>query len=194
MSEQNNGSNEEERIIDELVEVDLPATFEDLCEVEGYEMRVFKVFGFRIENNYTKSQSWTSVVYELIDAVNGEWLEADADDLELLADAEDAEVYMQTIDYENYPKSFMELFKSEGEAVGMAKDKGERKLTAREASAKLAEERKQARKEKYEKTDDLLELLSWVTNMYKKTGERRYKEWSETVKADLANMHPKEGE
>lgn len=205
MSIDNNENNNEDYIHDSTVEVDLPATFGDLCEVEGYGARVFKVFGYRIESCYTAEREWTDVVYELIDAVNSEWVEADADDLELLADAEDAELYMKTVDYENYPASFMQTLglgmpdgdgwgaineKNNEGGVNMAKN--ERKPTAREMSAKLAEERKQARKDKANKTDDLLDLLTWVNERFRITGERRYKEWSETIKADLANMHPKD--
>lgn len=206
MSEELNNEESNDPIIDEIIEVDLPALFGDLCEIEGYGARVFKVFGYRIENCYTQEREWTDVVYELIDAVNGEWVEADVEDIELLADAEDADIYMQTVDYDNYPMSFMQSLgytpdgdgwgvnNTEKGGVDMADKKPERKPTARELSGKLAGERKQARKERYEKTDDLLELLSWVTKTFERTGERRYAEWADTIKADLANMHPKEGE
>jgi len=191
----NNNENEDERIIDEIIEVDLPATFGDICEVEGYGVRVFRVFGYRIENCFTEERAWVDVVYELIDAVNGEWLEADADDVELLADAEDADVYMQTIDYDNYPKSFMETvgwgtaINNEGEALGMAKKgEGERKPTARELSAKLAEERKKARKERKEKIDNELDRYNFFKRQFDRTQDRRDKEAMDTVMAEIKKL------
>jgi len=196
-----NNENEDERIIDEIIEVDLPATFADLVEVEGYGVRVFRVFGYRIENCFTEEREWVDVVYELIDAVNGEWLEADADDVELLADAEDADVYMQTIDYENYPKSFMEMWSApDGDGWSANKNdmgggnmaKQERKPTARELSAKLAEEMKKARKERKEKLDNELDRYNFFKRQFERTQDRRDKEAMETVMAEIVKLRNEE--
>lgn len=197
----NENDDQNEYIHESTVEVDLPALFGDLCEIEGYGHRVFKVFGYRIENCYTEKREWTDVVYELVDAVNGEWIEADVEDVELLADAEVADVYMQTVDYENYPKSTtyilgVDLGAPDGDGWSVTNTergggnmaKGERKLTARELSAKLAEERKEARKEREEAIDNELDRYNFFKRQYEQTKDRRYKESMERVLSDVNKL------
>lgn len=197
MTSANSENNEEEfEIIHDIPErlIDLPATFSDLVEVDGYDLRVFKVVGYRIEDHFTEEREWTELVFDLQDAVNGEWLEADSIDVELLADAEDADVYMQTVDYENYPKTSTYIIGIDFSAMGGGNMAGkERKLTARELSAKEAEERKQARKERAEAMDNELDRYNFFKRMYEKTGDRSYKESMDSV-MDGIKSKAKEGE
>lgn len=174
----------DEHLHDDTFEFELPATHGDLVEVDGYEWRVFRVTGYRHEIYKYPNETWTDLVYELVDVVTSEWLEADAEDLELLADEANADRYMQTIDYKNYPRN--QTFSYGKETVSMAK--GERKLTPREQSAKEAEERKQARKEKAEQIDNLLDIANWNRKMLEKTNDEAYGDRLLAVEAELKKL------
>jgi hypothetical protein len=72
------------------------------------------------------------------------------------------DVYQSLVDIENYERG----------AMNMAKP--ERKPTAREISAKEAEERKAARKARGEEIDTLLDLRIWAADMLAKTNNEEF--------------------
>jgi hypothetical protein len=72
------------------------------------------------------------------------------------------DVYQSLVDIENYERG----------AMNMAKP--ERKPTARELSAKEAEERRSARKALGEEIDNLLDLRNWAADMLAKTNDEAY--------------------
>ncbi|MFZ7945717.1 hypothetical protein [Neobacillus sp. 19] len=122
------------------------------------------------------------MVYEVLDAVTGEFLEADGEDVEFVTDAEHAADYVRENppNYEapiNYSdKPFMSdwmTFMFGGETV-MSKPKEPRKPTARELSAMEADRRKAERKERAEKIDNLLDLRIWASEMLEKTGNEEF--------------------
>jgi hypothetical protein len=172
-------------------EFEIEADFGDLVEVDGYPNRVFRVEGYQLITNCYPDEEYTEIVYDLVDAISGEWLEADADDLTLLADAGQADEYLKTIDLRNYPRpqAFMFFgidFGNEMEAVSMAEK--ERPLTPREKSAKEAEERKQMRKLKAEIIDDLLDQYNDVKALYEAFGDEEYNDKAFAIKAELYKL------
>lgn len=68
--------------------------FGDLVGVAGYGARVFQVDGYRTELRYYPDEEWIDIVYELTDVQTGEWLEADIDDLSIVAPAADAAEFL----------------------------------------------------------------------------------------------------
>jgi hypothetical protein len=136
----------------EEFEFAIPADHGDLVTVDGYDGRFFMVIGYQLIRNCLPEEAYNEVVYEVLDAVTGEFLEADGEDVEFVTDAEHASQYlaenppdynapMHSVDMSDW---MIDISKYTGGVTNMAKQ--ERKPTARELSAKEAEERKAARK------------------------------------------------
>ncbi|MGM0837736.1 MAG: hypothetical protein ACQEV7_16395 [Bacillota bacterium] len=185
-------SHEEEYEKHHEVEVEFPAEFGDLVEIDGYESRVYQVESYRVETNFYPNEQTTDVVYDLVDVVHGDYLEADASDITLLADAGQADEYMRTIDYANYPQQsdfsayMLDITKLTGGNDMFAKKPQEpRKPTARELSAQEADRRKQVRKERAEQIDNLLDRRNWYAEQLAKSGNEEYGDKLMQVDAEL---------
>jgi hypothetical protein len=152
-----------------------PFGFGDLVKVTGYHPRVFKVDGYHTDIWHYPNETWTETVYELIDAYTGDWIEAEAEDLMLVVSADKAEEYLKTNDMPNIETDESPNYKFLGfgiiptEGIPLAK-KEPKKLSARELSAKEAEERKAARKAKAEEIDNLLDRRNWYAEQFAKSG------------------------
>jgi hypothetical protein len=150
--------------------------FGDIVAVTGYWPRVFKIDGYRNEECHYPNETYKETVYELIDAHSSVWIEADEDDLTIVARAEMADVYLANnpapagtemefeFDYSNLTFG--------GGTMNMAKQ--ERQPTARELSAKEAEEKKAARKAKAEAINNLLDMRIWYADQFAKTADVEY--------------------
>lgn len=161
--------------------------FFDIVRLDGYWPRVFRVEGYHIDNWRYPNEQWTDMVYELTDVYSGEFLEADVEDLTLVETADKAEEYLRNNPAPVQPKHFAidvsHLMKG---AETMAKE--ERKPTAREISAQIAEERKAARKAKAEQIDNLLDMRNWASEMLAKTNDEAYGERVIAIDAELKTL------
>jgi hypothetical protein len=171
---------------------DIEAEFGDLVEVDGYPNRVFRVESYRFIVNYHPNVTFSEIVYDLSDAITDEWLEADADDLTLLADAGQADEYLKTIDLRNYPRPQMFSFSIIPVTEEVASL--ERSLTPREKSAKEAEERKQMRKLEAEIIDDLLDQYNDAKALFEAFGDEEYNDKAFAIKAELFKLTTKDNE
>jgi hypothetical protein len=151
----------------EEFEFEIPADHGDLVTVDGYDGRFFMVIGFQLIRNCLPEEEYNEVVYEVLDAVTGEFLEADGEDVEFVTDAEHAAQYLA----ENPPEYKAPIYKVKG-AETMAKP--ERKPTPRELSAQIADERKAMRKKRAEQIDNLLDMRIWASKMLEKTNNEEY--------------------
>ncbi|WP_113929307.1 hypothetical protein [Bacillus sp. P14.5] len=79
----------------EQIDIEYRFLFGDLVRVKGYDNDLFKVVGFRTEIWRYKEDAWEDVIYELTRIHDGEWLEADEDELTLIADYDQAETYIK---------------------------------------------------------------------------------------------------
>jgi hypothetical protein len=165
----------------EEFEFAIPAEHGDLVTVDGYDGRFFMVIGFQLIRNCLPEEAYNEVVYEVLDAVTGEFLEADGEDVEFVTDAEHAADYLR----ENPPVP--ELTNYIGGVPNMAKQEP-RKPTAREISAKEAEERRVARKARGEEIDNLLDIAQWNRTMLEKTNDERYGDRLFAVEAELKKI------
>lgn len=150
--------------------------FGDIVSVSGYYPRVFRIDGYRNEEYHYPSEVWSDRVYELIDAHCYEWVEADEDDLTLVAPSHKADEYLAK---NPAPTEASDLtnsvpWKSIRRTGDDTMAKENRKPTARELSAKEAEERKAARKEKAEEIDNLLDMRNWYAEQFAKTANVEY--------------------
>lgn len=170
-------------------------SFGDLVNVVGYGANVYQVDSYRVEMNYFPDEQFTETIYDLTEVTSGSWIEAEFDDLTLLAPADQADDYLAanpppkadrpTMPY--MPPLFYTL--SEG-VIGMSKGKEERQPTARELSAKEAAERKKARKERAEKVDLLLDEMNDLARLTEMFGDKGgdYAERLAEVKAELKEL------
>jgi hypothetical protein len=165
--------------------------FGDLVRVDGYWPRVFKVDGYRREQWQYPDEEWTDVVYELHDVGNMEFIEADMADLTLVETADNAEAYIETNppNYEAPAPTMPDwmTFITGGDET-MSKPKEPRKPTAREISAKEAEERKAARKARGEEIDNLLDLRNWAADMLAKTNNEEFGDRVMAIDAKLKEL------
>jgi hypothetical protein len=165
--------------------------FGDLVRVDGYWPRVFKVDGYRREHWVYPNEEWSDMVYELHDIANTEFIEADVEDLTLVETADKADDYL-TANPPNYEAPAPSMpdwmtFITGGDET-MSKPKEPRKPTAREISAKEAEERRAARKALGEKIDNLLDIAQWNRTMLEKTNDERYGDRLFAVEAELKKI------
>jgi hypothetical protein len=133
----------------------------EIVEVDGYD-GYFKVDCQRIEIERDEAEVFEDIYYELTNIETGAYLSACDEDISLVADASQADDFIANMGPKK-PKArkfdAMDItiyqFEDRG-AINMAKD-NERKLTAREQSAKVVAEKKAARKRKAEMTDRALD-------------------------------------
>jgi len=173
----------------EEIEFDLPATHGDLVTVDGYEGRLFMVIAYQLIRNCMPEENYNEIVYEVLDAYNGEYIEVDGEDIEFVTDAEHAGDYVR----ENpapadYPISFaIDVSHFIKGAETMSKQEP-RKPTARELSAQLAKEQKEMRKKRGEQIDDLLDLRNWAADMLAKTGNEEFGDRVMAIDCELKKL------
>jgi hypothetical protein len=180
----------------EEFEFEIPADHGDLVMVDGYDGRLFLVIAYQCIRNCMPEEEYNEVVYEVLDAVTGEFLEADGEDVEFVTDAGHAADYLSENppDYsEPLPPSIdlsdwmLDISKYTGGVTNMAK-KEPKKPSARELSAQIAEERKAMRKKKAAEIDNLLDQRNWYADMLAKTNDETYGDRLFAVEAELKRM------
>ncbi|PLS01596.1 hypothetical protein [Neobacillus cucumis] len=81
----------------EQIDIEYKFFFGDLVQVSGYGADLFKIVGFRTEIWRYKEDAWEDVIYELSRVSDGDWLEAGEEELTLVADAENADMFIQKL-------------------------------------------------------------------------------------------------
>jgi hypothetical protein len=165
--------------------------FGDIVRVNGYFPRLFEIDGRRIENWQYAEEQWTDIVYEVYDVLTSDWIECAEEDLTLVVEADHADDYLAA-NPPNYEVPAQEkpdwmTFINGGDET-MSKPKEPRKPTARELSAREAEERKAARKARGEEIDNLLDIAQWNRSMLEKTNDERYGDQLFAVEAELKKL------
>ncbi|MFD2445702.1 hypothetical protein ACFSO7_17220 [Bacillus sp. CGMCC 1.16607] len=90
----------EDKVIEkEQIDIEYQFYFGDLVQVKDYGTDLFKIVGFRTEIWRYKEDAWEDVIYELSRISDGEWLEANEDEISLVAEADQAEVFIQKLGY-----------------------------------------------------------------------------------------------
>lgn len=163
-------NNEEHNERDEVeINFEFVALPGEIVEVDGYE-GFFKVDCQHVDVERYANEKFTEVYYDVINIHTDEWVVACDEDLTLVADAAQADDFIANMaaperkpidpgEPSIYPNDFIsnaiEQFRKTKEAENMAKEN--RKLTPREQSAKVAKEKKEARKKKAEMVDRALD-------------------------------------
>ncbi|WP_042346687.1 hypothetical protein [Bacillus massiliigorillae] len=143
----------------EQINIEYKFFFGDLVQVEGYEEEYFKVVGFRTEIWRYKENAWEDVVYELSRLSDGEWLEAQEDELVLIADAESADLYFQKL----------------GLLFPIKKSPGTKEKVPQNVIRKQEWKTLQEYKERKQLIDNLLDLYNDYAELYKVFQDDEYK-------------------
>ncbi|MEC0718986.1 hypothetical protein P8882_01695 [Bacillus haynesii] len=155
-------------------------TFGDLVAVDGYPDRIFFVDARRKVEEEDDTGVSTYVEFDLTDAIHGEWILADANDIRLVCRSQYVDEYLDGVDYENYPEP-------EGTAFHWAEYLPE--LPSEEVVTKLSEGIKKAwddmEKKKTKKIDELLDELNDYKRLEAMYGDEEYKAKQDEVKAQL---------
>lgn len=83
----------------EQIDIEYQFFFGDIVHVTGYGTDLFKVVGFRTEIWRYQEDAWEDVIYELSRMNDGEWLEAAEEEITLVAEAEQADSFIQNLGY-----------------------------------------------------------------------------------------------
>jgi hypothetical protein len=165
--------------------------FGDLVRINGYFPRLFEIDGRRIETWQYAEEQWTDIVYEVYDVLSSDWIECAEEDITLVVEADKAEEYLASnppnyeVPAQEKPEWMTFMF---GGDETMSKAKEPRKPTAREISAKEAEERNAARKARAAEIDNLLDIANWNHKMLEKTNDERYGDQLFAVEAELKKL------
>ncbi|MEC0709153.1 hypothetical protein P8881_16555 [Bacillus haynesii] len=155
-------------------------TLGDLVAVDGYPNRVFFVDARRKVEEEDDTGVSTYVEFDLTDAIHGEWILADANDIRLVCRSQYVDEYLDGVDYENYPEP-------EGTAFHWAEYLPE--LPSADTVIKLSEGLEKAGSEmaekKTEKIDELLDELNDYKRLEAMYGDEEYKAKQDEVKAKL---------
>lgn len=147
--------------------------FGDLVRVAGYGDRIFQVDGYRTEHWHYPDEEWTNVVFELTDVQTGEWLEADLDDLSIVAPATDAAEFLEA----QKPAGLI-ILREDTTMLWEGKPEPP-KPSARELAAKKAAE-------KQRKIDALLDEYNDILTLVAMFGGLEYAEKLAEIKRKLA--------
>jgi hypothetical protein len=168
-------------------------SFGDLVSVSGYHPRVFRIDGYHEDTWHYPGETWTEVVFDLVDVHSGVFIEAETEDLTLISVADKADEYLANnpapaeTESESFSFDLSEYYNNfEMGSDKMAKK--ERQPTARELSAKEAEERKAARKAKAEEIDNLLDRRNWYAVQFAKSGSVEDNEKVQRIDTELAKL------
>jgi hypothetical protein len=107
----------------EHIDIELKFILGDLVQVEGYDHEFFIIVGYRTEIWRYKDNAWEEVIYELTRISDGEWLEANEEELTFIADAEQAEQLIEKLNL--FHLSSGNVFESDSDKqvkVGEGKD------------------------------------------------------------------------
>ncbi|MGG2979479.1 hypothetical protein ABEO48_08900 [Bacillus licheniformis] len=155
-------------------------TFGDLVAVDGYPDRIFFVDARRDVKETDDAGVSTYVEFDLTDAIHGEWILADANDICLVCRSQYVDEYLDGVDYENYPEP-------EGTAFHWAEYLPE--LPTEEAVTKLREGIKKAwddmAKKKTKKIDELHDEYNDYKRLEAMYGDEEYKAKQDEAKAKL---------
>ncbi|MGI1816277.1 hypothetical protein OEJ84_17345 [Bacillus subtilis] len=156
----------------------------DIVSVDGYKDRIFYVDCWREVTQHEEYGAFDYVEYDLTDAINGEWLEADSDDLRLVCRKAASEDFLMTYDMTNYPEPtstafhFADYFPKLPSVESVAElGKGLEKVASDMTKKKAKEEARQI--------DGLLDEYNDNMRLYEMFGDSEYKTKADGVMTKL---------
>ncbi|PKG24022.1 hypothetical protein [Niallia nealsonii] len=143
----------------EKIDIEYRFFIGDLVKVKGYGSNLFKIVGFRTEIWRYKSDAWEDIIYELSRVSDGEWLEAGEEELTLVADAENADTFIQKL-------GLLYLMDTKKKPVDLKKTNSSFRTTEKELLERI--------KEKKELIDGLLDIYNDYHVLFQMFHDREY--------------------
>jgi hypothetical protein len=162
----------------EQIDIEYKFFFGDLVQVSGYGADLFKVVGFRTEIWRYKEDAWEDVIYELSRVSDGDWLEAGEEELTLVADAENADTFIQKLGL-LYLVNKKEKIEKNPKVQGMV-----RKAELEEIVRK---------KEKKELIDNLLDIFNDYRILYEMFQDQEYYQVMRVILRKLESLVNNDG-
>jgi hypothetical protein len=162
----------------EQIDIEYSFFFGDLVQVSGYGAELFKVIGFRTEIWRYKEDAWEDVIYELSRVSDGEWLEAGEEELTLVADAENADTFIQKL-------GLLYLVKKQ--------EKSGENLKVQNLIRKEEFEAIKKKKEKKELIDKLLDIFNDYQILYEWFQDQEYYQVKRVILKKLASLVSNDG-
>jgi hypothetical protein len=162
----------------EQIDIEYNFFFGDLVQVSGYGAELFKVIGFRTEIWRYKEDAWEDVIYELSRISDGEWLEAGEEELTLVADAENADTFIQKL-------GLLYLVKKQ--------EKTGENLKVENLVRKEEFEAIKQKKEKKELIDNLLDIFNDYQILYELFQDQEYYQVMAMILKKLASLVSNDG-
>ncbi|MCL6571234.1 MAG: hypothetical protein K6T88_06050 [Bacillus sp. (in: Bacteria)] len=162
----------------EQIDIEYNFFFGDLVQVSGYGAELFKVIGFRTEIWRYKEDAWEDVIYELSRISDGEWLEAGEEELTLVADAENADTFIQKL-------GLLYLVKKQ--------EKTGENLKVENLVRKEEFEAIKQKKEKKELIDNLLDIFNDYQILYELFQDQEYYQVMLMILKKLASLVSNDG-
>jgi hypothetical protein len=162
----------------EQIDIEYSFFFGDLVQVSGYGAELFKVIGFRTEIWRYKEDAWEDVIYELSRVSDGEWLEAGEEELTLVADAENADTFIQKL-------GLLYLVKKQEKSGEILKVEN---LIRKEEFEEIKN-----KKEKKELIDNLLDIFNDYRILYELFQDQEYYQVMRMILKKLANLVSDDG-
>lgn len=157
----------------EKIDIEYKYFFGDLVQVSGYGSELFKIVGFRTEIWRYKEDAWEDVIYELSRVSDGEWLEAGEEELTLVADAENAETFIQKL-------GLLYLQNKQEKTPKMPKKEN--------INRKAEKEEIERKQEKKELIDHLLDIFNDYRTLYNLFHDPEYYQVMKLVLRKLENL------
>jgi hypothetical protein len=162
----------------EQIDIEYKFFFGDLVQVSGYGADLFKVVGFRTEIWRYKEDAWEDVIYELSRVSDGEWLEAGEEELTLVADAENADTFIQKLGL-LYLVNKKEKIEKNPKVQGMVR--------------KAEFEEIERKKEKKELIDNLLDIFNDYRILYEMFQDQEYYQVMRVILRKLESLVNNDG-
>jgi hypothetical protein len=162
----------------EQIDIEYSFFFGDLVQVSGYGADLFKVVGFRTEIWRYKEDAWEDVIYELSRVSDGEWLEAGEEELTLVADAENADTFIQKL-------GLLYLVNKQEKAVDNPK--------VQNIIRKAEFEEIERKKEKKELIDNLLDIFNDYRILYEMFQDQEYYQVMRVILRKLEGLVSNDG-
>ncbi|MFD1737151.1 hypothetical protein ACFSCX_11375 [Bacillus salitolerans] len=163
----------------EAVSIEFNYYFGDIVQIKDYGDDLFKVVGLRSEIWRYKQDAWEDIVYELSRLSDGEWLEASEDEMILIADHEQAPMFLQKIE-------LIYIKKKENLMMEM--------LQSMNFHRKTEKELLRLRRERRAIIDGLLDVYNDYQFLYKTFGDEEYKNVMDLVLQNLMKFTDGKGE
>lgn len=158
---------------EEQIKIEYRFFIGDLVQVKGYGSDLFKVIGFRTEIWRYKEDAWEDVIYELARVFDGEWLEARDEELILVADSQNADLFLKKLGafYGMKKKG-----KQTSQQLGMNRQRQEELRRLKEKAAKKA------------LIDSYLDLYNDYSFLFNWFGDDKYKQMMDIILIKLKQI------